>query len=232
MKRISRVLLIACRIISIVFFLLFWISVHRDTFVHYPSERGDPFFFKEQHSYWGFIQDYLVCKDKLYVLYGRKAVLECYSLKGEYLYSYSFYDESGGGAFLYIDQGNVILIGDNWDSYVFSPESGFLKYKKGDSSNWDLDKRKNPVFDTLSDVGDRYELHWASIYRISPDGSRERIIKRPFWMVVFQKSRCILIAFTFGCIIGIHDLITKGKERVKKEKAMMVEEELTENSNR
>ncbi len=112
---------------------------------------------------------------------------------------------------MYVDQGNVILIGVNWDSYEFSPDSGFLEYTEGDSSNWDLKKRKNPVFDTISETGDRYELQWASIYRISPDGSRERIIKRPFWMVVFQKNS-ILIAFIFGCIIGIHDLITKRKE--------------------
>ena len=218
MNKATTILWRTVYILIAVFWLLFWISVHKDSVVYYPPKNGAPFFFENQRNYWGAIEDYLVCKDKLFVLYGRKAILECYDLNGNYLYSYSFFSD-GGGAFLFIDKGNTVLIGSDYDSYIFSPDSGLVEHNAADLSNWKLQYKKNPELDVIADNGDRYELHWASIYKISPNGNRERVIKRPFWMILFQNHLCIQLSFFLACIVAIRELVKRRKEKLAKRKA-------------
>lgn len=162
---------------------------------------GMPYYFQNDSLRWGEITDYAVCQDILYVLYGGKGILDCYSVDGTYLHSYSIVLGKKGKADLYASNGILHLKTKGLTFYTF--EKGIFVDTYDVSASELYPKLKALTGENLSDGENKYELHGASIWKNS-GGIREEIVCRPAWMTVFQGSVLLFIGpicFIILCLI-------------------------------
>ena len=203
---IKRILIV----IAAIHFLLFWISVARPLFIPFPSSQKELKRFESKRLYFGEIADYIVCKDKLYILYSYKSVLECFDLNGNYLFSYALKPRAAGNSHIFTDGSTVYL----WDLYnntfMISSEGNVEGFEKGQSYKQSIGENiLRGGQERIADNGDQYELRWASIYKITTEGEVIRVVRRPFWMAVFQRGRTILVAFVIFLVLFIFQKIEK-----------------------
>lgn len=151
---------------------------------------GTPYYFHDDSMRWGEITDYAVCQDILYVLYGGKEILDCYSLDGTYLHSYSIELGEKGKAALYTSNGILHLKTKGLTFYTF--ETGFFVDTYDVSATELYPKLEELTGEHQSNGENKYELHGASIWR-NVDGIREEIVRRPAWMAVFQGNTLLLL---------------------------------------
>ena len=156
---------------------------------------GMPYYFQDNSAKWGEITDYAVCEDVLYVLYSGKGILDCYSLDGSYLHSYSIALGEKGKAALYANNNLLHLKSRELTFYTF--KSGFFEetYSVSATELHSNLQELTPAPRFFADA--EYELKGASIWRNS-HGAREEIVCRPNWMAVFQGNTLMLLgSFSF-----------------------------------
>ena len=154
----------------------------------------------------GAVTDYLVCKDKLFMLWEKKDILKCYELTGTYLYSYSFPHIQKGASTLHTDGESVFLEDRVHNYYVFSADSEFEEYIDGEEKKAKIKERfLDKKSEKIAQNGDSYQLPWNSVVRVSKTGAKETIISWPFWMGFFIKSCFWFITFLLMILIIIRE---------------------------
>ena len=160
-----------------------------------------PYRFYDPSVRWGEIRDFTVCEDILYVLFDSKEVLDCYSLDGTYLHSY--YIELGrkGKAELFVCDSMLYLKSKGFAFYTFRDGIFVESYEV---SPTELYAEITRLSGNKGDVGEgTYMLRGSSIYK-NMQGTVEKIVHRPGWMVIFQGSYIMLIgsvSFVLLCFI-------------------------------
>lgn len=151
---------------------------------------GTPYYFQNDSLRWGEITGYAVCQDILYVLYSGKGILDCYSVDGAYLHSYSIVLGEKGKADLYASNGILHLKTKGLTFYTF--EKGIFVDTYDVSATELYPKLEELTREHQSNGENKYELRGASIWR-NADGIREVIVRRPAWMTVFQGNTLLLL---------------------------------------
>ena len=187
-------------------FILLFISFQSDP--NNPSTRGKPFRFVEDRYYLCGITDYLVCKDKLYVLYEKRDVLKVYNITGEYQYSYCFPYFQNGRAELYSDGEIVVYEDREGDYYMFRPEARFDRFIEDEEKKTEIEER---FLDNKSDKrtqnGDMYKITWTSIKKVSIDNQEAAVISWPFWMGIIVRDYTWYLAIILLVIIIVREMI-------------------------
>jgi len=148
------------------------------------------YYFVNLSPRWGEISDFAVCGDILYILFSGKEVLDCYSLDGTYLHSYSIKLGDKGRATLYVNNDMLYLKSKDFTFYTFLDG---LFVKSYDVSVTELYSEIKKLSESKSQVDEvKYERRGASIWK-EMNGIRTEVVHRPSWMVIFQGSLLLLV---------------------------------------
>ena len=182
---------------------LFWLKISKNPFRKGTPENGKPFYDETVHLYWGEVSDYLICGDKLILLYDEKNAVQFYTLNGDPLFSFEFSFRNNGQSHLHTN-GNYLIVEDrSHNYYLFSEDGAFKQYITDEKRKESLQKTfLSTAEERTSNDGSIYELKGASIYKTSPEET-VKIVSRPFFMAIFQGPRTILLAFVFGLILFV-----------------------------
>ena len=137
----------------------------------------------------------------MYVLFESKKVLNCYSLDGQYLHSYSFDMRKNGQSHLYVKGGHL---------YLESREHFFYRFKNGIFVDVHV-PASSQIYTLRAELaagshshritnGEYMELRGASIWRTG-ESVHEEIIHRPLWLLIFQGN--IQIYIFLLCMLSI-----------------------------
>lgn len=169
--------------------------------VREKANKNEPYLFHHESILWGGLSDFAVCGDYMYVLFESKKVLNCYSLDGQYLHSYSFDMRKNGQSHLYVKGGHL---------YLESREHFFYRFKNGifvdvhvPASSQIYTLRAKLAAGSHSHRitnGEYMELRGASIWRTG-ESVHEEIIHRPLWLLIFQGN--IQIYIFLLCMLSI-----------------------------
>lgn len=162
---------------------------------------SSPYYFVRPSRRWGEITDFAVCGETLYVLFGGKETLDCYSLDGTYLHSYFVELGKKGIAKLYVNDDTLYLKDKEFTFYTF--------YHGRYITSFDVPAAELHLqIEALADSkyiydGMEYKLRDATIWR-STRGINEDILRRPAWMAVFQGGILLILGsfcFVILCVI-------------------------------
>ena len=202
----SKVFWILVKCLLVCCFCLFWVRSVMWPFSKESPVVGKPLYNEKVHLTWGAISDYLICGDKLVLLYDDKRVVQFYNLNGEPLFSYTFAFQEKGRASLYTDRNDLIVEDYNRNYYLFSGEGVLLEYVTENK------KKDEMIAGFLSSAearstedGSIYKLSGASIYRINK-GVTKKIISRPFFMSIFQGARTIILSLFFAILLLVRNV--------------------------
>lgn len=189
--------------ISIICFILGTISHIPPTKSKDKSQNIQPYCFWDSSIRWSAITDFAVCEDIIYVLFSGKGVMDCYSLDGEYLFSYAIDLGKKGKAELYLSDTLLFVKTKDFKMHVF--ENGVF-VDTFDVPVSELALTLNSLITSKQHSGKTlYKLDKSSICQETTNGL-EKIISRPGWMVVFQGSILSAIggiSFVLFCITFI-----------------------------
>lgn len=201
MNRFFLVLIVIIIFIVIVSFILGVISQCPPLIINGFATCGEPFFFENDSIRWGEITDFAVCDKRLYILYGNKSILDCYSLDGDYLHSYFVELGKKGRASLFVKGNTLYLKSNGLNFYTFS-EGYYVKSYVVSAT--ELYSEIEKLTSSKHEVnGIEYELRGASIWQ-NELGKSEMIVHRPAYLVVFQGYGMLLIgsiAFLLLCYL-------------------------------
>lgn len=217
MKRYLKLLILLFFLLQWVWFLLFsFVFSKQPNQLTALTNNDEPTVFVERRNYFTDLSDYAVQGDQLYILYDDAAVLEVYTLDGEYLRSYAFPWYQNGSGCLLTDEDDLWLIDRKLHRYRF--RDGFYLGSAADSeysafSALKSSSKKRSEARRSAD-GAVYKRSGPSIYR-AYNGSSAAVVKRPFYDVLMQglfpliQHGFVLLLFTIGVL---HD---KRKKRTK-----------------
>ena len=187
--------------------ILFLIGVSRSPFLPKPAEKNEVLSLPKEHLYLGGVTDYVVCNDQLFVLYGYKRGMQCYDLNGTFLCSYTFSYGQKGQQKLHTDGTKVWVESGAHSFFEFSSDGKFqacYDYIENQRTIEKIEARVLPQEDTKTTAdGGRVMMRGASIWKVSADGSEEKIVPRPFWLIIYQENRIFIAAwllFLFMCL--------------------------------
>ena len=213
----SSVLWTLIKVLLICSFCFSWIRVIRWPSLKEAPTVGSPLFHEKVHLIWGELSDYLICDDKLVLLYDDKRVVQFYSLNGDPLFSYSFAFQEKGSANLYTDGNDLIVEDYNRNYYWFSKEGVLRGYVTDKNRKDELNVSfLSSAEARIAEDGSIYQLRGASIYRIEKEET-QIIISRPFFMSIFQGASTLLLTLLFTILLFVRDgLNCKQQRAVKK----------------
>lgn len=181
-------------VLIVIGILLIVIGMSRSPFAPKPAEENDVISSSKESLCWGKISDYLICGDRLFVLYGDKRVMQCYDLNGAFLCSYTFGYAQRGRPELHTDGTKLWVEGGPNNFFEFSSSGDFLTFydyieEKENLHAFSENFLSQEDAHTTEDGG-YVTIRGASIWRVSADEREERIVSRPIWLVIYQKN-CI-----------------------------------------
>ncbi len=206
LSKFSMYFIAIMRLLVFICVILFLIGVSRSPFIPKPAEESEVVSSSKEFLYLGGITDYVVCNDRLFVLYGNKRGMQCYDLNGTFLYNYTFSYPLRGRPKLYTDGATVWVKSGIKHYYGFSSDGFSVFYHRAYNAQTieRIEARVLPQEDTKTTAdGDRIMMRGASIWKVSADGSEEKIVSRPFWLIIYQENRICIAAwllFLFMCL--------------------------------
>lgn len=199
MKNVFWVLIAILICIIIVCFILGGISQSPPTQINDAATDKDPYFFEAGPVRWGEITDFAVCSNKLYILYGNKSVLDCYTLGGQYEHSYFVELGEKGSSSLFVKDDTLYLKSNGLTFYTFREGKYEMSYEISAAQLYSEIENLNGSKREANGV--EYELRGPSIWRID-HGKSELIVHRPAYLAAFQGYGILLfgsIAFILLC---------------------------------
>ena len=197
-------------ILLFICFSLFLIGVSRSPFLPKPAEEKEVLSSSKEHLYLGGITDYVVCNDRLFVLYGNKRGMQCYDLNGTFLYNYTFSYPQRGRPELHTD-GAMVWVNSGLDNYYGFSSDGFSVFYHciyNERTIERLEARFLSQEDAKTTVdGGRVMMRVVSIWKVSADGSEEKIVSRPFWLIIYQENRVFWAAWLLALFMCLCKLI-------------------------
>lgn len=194
----KAILTTICLLIFLIIFCLVLGNIAHCTPIYVKDKAtvDMPYYFSNNSARWGEITDYAVCENVLYVLFEGKGILDCYSLDGTYLHSYSIALGEKGKAELYVKGNDLYLKARNLRFFTF--QSGIFVDTYSVSANELYSEIQTLSEPSRSAQSMEYIIRAASIWRVKDELSEE-IVHRPQWMTVFQGG--ILMAVGPICLV-------------------------------
>ncbi len=178
------------------------------------GETGTPYRFISDEEYWAPITNYAVVENHIYVLFGGKNVLKCYSEDGTYLHSFYFTHGDKGDPHLRYSEGKLYLVDNLSNLYELMNGEIGLFYPNEDRAIWGQKIHVSYSFSNQKAFGediDDYSLKWASIWKNEDGGEKSCIIQRPVWAILANPLLlwCLSI-FSILTLIIIKKIFHKG----------------------
>lgn len=158
--------------------------------VKHMGEPSMPQLFFDGSERIGEITDYAICGEYLYLLYGNKSILDCYSITGVYSHSYFMDLGEKGSAKLFVKDDVLCVKSRDRTFYYFS--DGMYRSSERIGSH--------DYYDFIADWEDRavkteeysFERQGASIWKMS-DTEAQIAVRRSAWLSVFQGPYLLMI---------------------------------------
>lgn len=156
-------------------------------------QQGEPAEFHERRSYFSNLSEIGVESDCLYLLYGDFGVLELYTLDGSYRRSYAVYTPANGQAHLHRSEEGLILEGKDRTLYLFRDGAFVRKLLDSDETRSSF---LDEAAERLDEAGNRYQRasFGMRVVRERPDGGKDLILRRPFYLIFAQQTPRLLLA--------------------------------------
>lgn len=166
------------------FLLLQW-STKQPSFVSHEVSEGVLYCFEDDTAYLSDLTEFCERDGFLYVLYGRKGILQVYDYDGNYLRSYGFSNYSHGSD-LRVSGQKVLLRDTNGNHFCFSEGQPSTYYEYG-YTHWDELDIHFEGYDEIHKSGDStYYEKLACIYRESADGTHEKVLSRWIYYALYD----------------------------------------------
>lgn len=146
-------------------------------------------------------------EEQIYILFGTYGVVQVYTTEGQYLYSVSVYNHNNGRTEIMAKNGSLYIRDKHHNIYIIS-DGEFLEFIANDDADSIGKSRKFDVSDP------NYTLKGSSVWRVSDDTC---VLKRPDWLVIYQRNINWLIKFLLMITVGIilYFPVPKKKQEIK-----------------
>lgn len=190
MKCWLNIVIIILLFISVACLLLGFVAHQVPYSVKGIKKTATPYLFLDNSERIGEISDYAICGEYLYLLYGNKSILDCYSITGVYSHSY-FMDLGEKGSAELSVRNDVLCVKSRDLTFYYFSDGMYCSSERIESHDY---------YDVIADWEDHavkteacsFEQRGASIWKIS-DTEAQITVKRSAWLAVFQGPYLLMI---------------------------------------
>ena len=158
--------------------------------------KGLPYVFHNDMDYIGSIDQIAVIEPYVYLLYGKKHVIKCYTVGGEYVCSIAIKNKGGGTASMYTDSGHLYVESSGNGLYEFTSNtfSAFHESVSEAASKIRAYKRTN-----TDSQGNKYVILRNTAYIIRR-GTVSKFIHRKWFMQIASPTN-VFVMVLFNMIV-------------------------------
>ena len=200
MKWFQKIVILVLLVICAICFLLGCVAHKVPSAVKTVKTSDIPYRFSDNTERIGEITDYAACGEYLYLLYGNKSILDCYSITGVYRHSYFMDLGEKGTAELFVKDDVLCVKSRDLTFYYFS-DGMYRSLERIETHDY---------YDVIADWEGRpveteaysFERRGASIWKMS-DTEAQIAVRRSAWLAVFQGPYLLVI----GPLCGISAIL-------------------------